>query len=162
MVSDECVRISQITMLCFCGCSVGKFPAAVWEEVIVDSLTHHDVCLRPLTHFVIAHTTHDVCLPSLYHSLAIALVIVLALSLSLTLLVLVLGHHHVFPRPLTHPLILLYLHSPTCSPAPYHQITLFVTARMADLALSLTHYSARDCTHHDHACRRPLTHSLYL
>ena len=63
---------------------------------------------------------------------------------------------------LTRPLILLYLHSPACLPSPSHQITHFVTARMTDLALSFTHYSARDCTHHDHACRRPLTHSLYL
>ena len=35
-VSDECVRISQITMLCFCRCSVGKFPVAMREEVIAE------------------------------------------------------------------------------------------------------------------------------
>ena len=97
------------------------------------SLTMMLVFALSLTHSVCDCTHHDVCLvPSLYHSLAIVLVIAL-----FTLLVLALSHHHVFPRPLAHSLILLHLHSPSWFPSPSHQFTLFVTARMTDLTHSL-------------------------
>ena len=47
-VSDEYVRISQITILYFCGCSVGKFPTAVREEVITEYKKEQEVVARPL------------------------------------------------------------------------------------------------------------------
>ena len=47
-VSDECVRISQITMLCFCRCSVGKLSAAVREEVVAEYKKEQEAVVRPL------------------------------------------------------------------------------------------------------------------
>ena len=131
VVSDEYVRISQITMLCFCGCSVGKFPAAVWEEVIADSLTHHDACLRPLTHTLCLWLPSPRCM--------------LTLAVSLTCDC---TRYYACPRAVTH-FTCACTQPPLCFPSPPHSPTHSVVLTLTNMfarTLSPNH-SVCNCTY---------------